>query len=239
MKKPDYGIDAPHVIRNLLIAGIPVLLLSFLLPVISIKNFHFHLSAVAMITGGVMVTEALLMLYYSKLGKLKHRERILDLMNWEGNEKVLDIGTGNGLLMIGAAKRLKTGKSIGIDIWTARDLSHNKAATAYNNAELEGVEGKIEVYDKNILSNGFSHNEFDAILSNLCLHNIYNKQDREKACREIYRILKPQGAAIISDSSHSAEYAKEFTRCGMKVLFTRTYYWDTFPPQTIIKVVKS
>ncbi len=239
MKHPDYGIDAPHVIRNLLMAGIPVLLLSSLLPVIHFSHFRIHLGAIAVITGVVLVSEAILMFIYSKWGKLNHRERMLDLVSWQGNEKVLDIGTGKGLLMIGAAKRLKTGKSIGIDIWNAKDLSNNNASYAYSNAEMEGVIDKIEILDKDILSNGFAHDEFEVVLSNLCLHNIYNKSDREKACLEIYRILKPGGAAIISDFSHSAEYSREFTSCGMKMLFSHTYYWDTFPPLTIIKFIKS
>jgi arsenite methyltransferase len=37
-------------------------------------------------------------------------------------ENVLDVGTGQGLLMNGAAKHLTTGKSIGIDIWISKDL---------------------------------------------------------------------------------------------------------------------
>jgi len=33
------------------------------------------------------------------------------LVSWQGNETVLDVGTGRGLLMIGAAKKLTTGKA--------------------------------------------------------------------------------------------------------------------------------
>jgi ubiquinone/menaquinone biosynthesis C-methylase UbiE len=38
----------------------------------------------------------------------------------EGDENVLDIGAGTGLLMNGVAKFLTTGKSIRIDIWRPR-----------------------------------------------------------------------------------------------------------------------
>ena len=39
-----------------------------------------------------------------------------------GDEKVLDVGCGRGLLLIGAAKRLKSGKATGIDVWDASVL---------------------------------------------------------------------------------------------------------------------
>jgi cyclopropane fatty-acyl-phospholipid synthase-like methyltransferase len=42
-----------------------------------------------------------------------------------GDETVLDVGYGRGLHLIGAAKRLTTGKAPGVDIWQAEDLSGN------------------------------------------------------------------------------------------------------------------
>lgn len=40
----------------------------------------------------------------------------MDTIGWLEDESVLGVGTGLGLLMIGAAKKLTTGKSYGIDI---------------------------------------------------------------------------------------------------------------------------
>ena len=45
------------------------------------------------------------MLVYSKWGKFRHRDRMLNMIAWRGDEHVLDVGTGRGLLIIGAAKR--------------------------------------------------------------------------------------------------------------------------------------
>jgi tRNA G46 methylase TrmB len=55
-----------------------------------------------------------LMYYYSKVIKLKDDQNLLDSRQWTGNEKVLDIGFGRGLLLINAAQRLITGKAVGI-----------------------------------------------------------------------------------------------------------------------------
>ncbi|MBW4443378.1 MAG: 50S ribosomal protein L11 methyltransferase [Plectolyngbya sp. WJT66-NPBG17] len=73
---------------------------------------------------------------------------MLNLIEWQGDETVLDIGTGRGLLMIGAAKRLTTGKAIGSDIWNAEDLTGNSIENMLKNAELEDVKDKIEIRRK-------------------------------------------------------------------------------------------
>src|SRR5262245_23242593 len=57
------------------------------------------------------------MLWDSKIGKIRSRESLLQRITWTGQERVLDVGCGRGLMLIGAAKRLTTGKATGIDIW--------------------------------------------------------------------------------------------------------------------------
>ncbi len=136
---------------------------------------------------------------YVKIGKFRQLDDILSKVNWTGNEIVLDIGTGRGLLMIGAAKRLTEGKSIGIDIWRHEDMVNNNLDMTMRNVELEGVAGKVEIKSEDIRKTSFESNTFDVILSNLCLHNISDKKDRNGAIREIYRILKPSGTAVIGD----------------------------------------
>ncbi|MEO8819728.1 MAG: class I SAM-dependent methyltransferase [Ginsengibacter sp.] len=237
MKKINYGIDAPKVIRNLILIGILLLLIYALLefgflPQINDFKFSFLSPAVCLIIAG------LLMIAYSKYGKFKHRDRILKMHEWKGDEKVLDVGTGLGLLMIGAAKRLTTGKSYGVDIFNSYDLSSNTIEKTKMNIDLEKVSNNTEVLSENILETNFDDNYFDIIVSNLCLHNLYKEDERKQACIEIYRILKPGGEAIISDFKHTGEYKKEFESLGMKVQKKGTYFFDTFPPLTIIKGIK-
>ncbi|MEP6465607.1 MAG: class I SAM-dependent methyltransferase [Parafilimonas sp.] len=237
MKKINYGIDAPKVIRNLLVIGFILSVAAFLPPNLfpPVSTF-LHNSALApaisLIVGGS------LMYAYAKFGKMKHRDRILKLHNWKGDETVLDVGTGLGLLMIGAAKKLTTGKSTGIDIFNKYDLSDNTIEQTKTNAALENVSDKVEILIENILNTNFSNNHFDVILSNLCLHNLYKADERKQACIEINRILKPGGKAIISDFKNTGEYKKTFLSLGMNVQKAGTYFFDTFPPLTIIIATK-
>jgi hypothetical protein len=87
---------------------------------------------------------ALWMIYDSMIGKVREREKYLDKIAW-CDERVLDVGCGLGLFLIGAAKRLSTGRAVGIDKWQAEDLSGNNAAGTLNNAMVEGVADKVEV----------------------------------------------------------------------------------------------
>ncbi len=238
MKKINYGIDAPQVIRNLIIFSaigflLPAFWPSFQIGRVVISNQGFIGMGICC---GLM---AIWMLLYSVYGKMRHRDRILNLINWKGTEMVLDIGTGRGLMVIGAAKRLTTGKCIGIDIWNAEDLTHNNMQNTLDNVMLEKVEDRVEIKNDNAIQLSFGDNSFDVVLSNLCLHNLYQAEDRKRACYEIGRVLKPGGIAIISDFRHIKEYKDHFHNAGLQVAFYPASYLTTFPPLPILKLIKA
>ena len=133
-------------------------------------------------------------------------------------------GVGRGLLAIGAAKRLKTGKSIGIDIWNAEDLSENSIENTLKNVELEGVQDKVEIKCEDVRQMSFADNSFDVILSLLCLHNIEDKEERLTSWREIARVLKPGGTALIADYTNVSEYAEALAHTGLNVEKQKSYF---------------
>lgn len=238
LAKPDYGIDAPGVIRNLIVIGLALFVLALFVPVLTIGPVIFPLRPTAIGTGAVCLLEGLAMILYAKVGKFRHRDRMLALVNWTGNETVLDVGTGRGLLMIGAAKKLTTGKSVGIDIWSKNDLSGNSREKAVRNVELEGVSGRVEVRSDDATALKFPDGIFEVVLSNLCIHNIPSREGRDRACREIVRVLKPGGKAIISDFKNTADYLKEFQKAGATGSRSGLDFLHTFPPLRIVEVVK-
>ena len=63
----------------------------------------------------------------------------------------------------------------------------------------------------------FADASFDVVVSNLCLHNIYDRVTRQKAVAEIARVLKPGGVALLSDYRHTREYATRLRAIGFVV----------------------
>jgi arsenite methyltransferase len=236
--KVDYGIDAPGVIRNLAICGAALVIVRAFTATISIgplKIINFQW------TGYSCLATAGLMLLYSKVGKMRHRDRMIGKAALKGNEQVLDVGTGRGLLLIAAAKKLskdKGGHAVGIDIWKASDLSENLRERTQQNLEIEGVVDRCELIDAPAEKMLFSEGSFDVIVSNMCLHNIPKADERRAACLEIVRVLKPGGIAVISDYKNTKTYARIFKDAGLAVS-RKFYFADTFFPVSIVLAKKS
>lgn len=235
--KAKYGIDAPGVIRNLLVIGVAICSIVVFFPFVKVGSVEIDTHGLLW-SGGGCCFGGVLMLIYSLYGKYKHRDRMLNYVSWTGNEQVLDIGTGKGLLMIGAAKRLTTGKSVGIDIWNGKDLSGNNIQNALNNARIEGVSDKVEIKNENVMDMSFADDTFDVILTNMCIHNIYNVEGRKTACKEIGRVLKAGGTAVVSDWRHVKEYNRNFMELGLQTQLLPAQYLTTFPAITTVIVKK-
>ena len=78
--KPDYGIDAPNVLRNLLVIGIPCVLIGAFGPRhLHVGQVDFLPRPMFLVTGTLLVLEGLLFLFYVKFGKFHHRDRMLSL----------------------------------------------------------------------------------------------------------------------------------------------------------------
>jgi trans-aconitate methyltransferase len=73
--------------------------------------------------GKVLLAHTGIYLHTTLRGKLRVWERELDRVGLRGDEQLLDLGCGRGAMLIEAAKRLPTGRAVGVDLWT-------RAATA-------------------------------------------------------------------------------------------------------------
>lgn len=180
-----------------------------------IRDIELRFPAVGNLCWGIGFTAAgILMVWSSKVGKVRKRERLLDYLTWMGNEQVLDVGCGRGLMLIAAAKRLKTGNAVGIDKWQQEDLLNNRPEATLQNARLENVADRVEVKTADMRQLPFGDESFDVVLSCAAIHNLYNASERAKAISEIARVLKPGGRALIDDIRHLQEYLEAFARAG-------------------------
>ncbi len=218
-KMGDYGIDAPPVVRNLMLGAMASLVAGIVLyvalasvqPVTAVRLLIGGLSA-----GAALSVTVLLLVWSSKVGKLRLREKLIDALALRGTETVVDVGCGRGLLLNGAPRRLATGKAIGIDLWQSADLSGNRPEVTLANAAVEGVAGRVEVRTGDMRELPFADRTIDVVISSLAIHNISDQAGRAQAVQEIARVLKPQGRAALLDFRCTAEYAQTLCELGWR-----------------------
>lgn len=252
--RADYGLDAPNVVRNLILGAFGGFLLwgsaklglwsgQLSIPAGN-DSVQIGISNSGRFFAIVLPLTALWMVWESKVGKLRNREKMLDRLTWTGKEKVLDLGCGRGLLMIGAAKRLTTGIATGIEIWQAEDLSGNRQEAAFENARCEGVEARVDIKTADMRVLPFADASFDVVISRAAIHNLCEAHDRAKAIREVARVLRPGGYALIEDIRHGREYEAGLMHSGcphierigspIEALLTTIITFGSLRPTTIL-----
>jgi arsenite methyltransferase len=213
-----YGIDAPGVVRAHIVFG-------SLLAVIAAAGFALpkpnpipaSVSIVAAFFAALLLFYAAVMLRSSLVSKKRVSDRLIAALALSGSERVLDAGCGLGLALIGCAKKLTNGRSVGIDLWAAKDLSNNNPEATLANAVAEGVADRVELQTGDITRLPFSDASFDAVISMTVIHNIPSRAGRDQALRELVRVLKPGGRIAIFDLLHTAHYAEVMRGTGMTV----------------------
>ncbi len=213
-----YGIDAPGVVRAHFVLGFPLALIAAIGLAWPRPNpVPLSLSIAAASVAALLLFYGAVMLWSSLVGKKRLRDRLVAALQLSGNERVLDAGCGLGLALIGCAKKLTTGKAVGIDLWAAKDLSNNNPEATRANAAAEGVADRVEVETGDITRLPFPDAYFDVVISMTVIHNIPSRDGRDQALRELVRVLKPGGRIAIFDLLHTSRYTAVLHGAGMTV----------------------
>jgi len=221
--KLDYGLDAPNTVKSMFSRGGWTIVFGLAMYIMNHAEYPGPSWSILSVLGAIGVTFLAVggfMVWSSRIGKPKMRDRILNAVALQGDEKVLDVGCGRGLLAIGAAKRLKSGKVTGVDIWSAADLSDNSMDAAKSNAKLEGVADKVRIENADARKLPYPDANFDVVLSSLAIHNIDDGQERDQAVREMLRVLRPGGRLAIYDIFHPGSYARVLRDAGAQDVST-------------------
>jgi arsenite methyltransferase len=214
----NYGIDAPSLVKFFFGAGVASFVAAgviFHLLYLA-SGWWFGLAIILGIVSIYLLFMGCLMVFWSKVAKINGREKILDGMKWRGDEAVLDVGCGRGLMLVGAAKRLTTGKVTGIDIWQATDQSANSPDATRLNAQIEGVADRIDVATGDMRSLPYPDCSFDVVMSHWVVHNLALKADRGRALDEMARVLRPGGQLILADIENRDDYERKIKTAGFE-----------------------
>jgi arsenite methyltransferase len=216
-KKVNYGLDAPVFQRSALFGGLTAVALSWVLQEIGNHNqsqVAWWFSGFLFWPGVSFFFVGCVMLWGSKVGKLRLRDKVIESVAWRGHEQVLDVGCGHGLMLLAAAKRLTVGRATGIDVWSQVDQAANHPEATMENARLESVAERVEVRSGDARALPFQDASFDVVLSSWVIHNLARAGDREQIVREIARVLKPGGQIAIVDIRHTGQYARVLRALG-------------------------
>lgn len=216
MPRPNYGVDAPGVVVGFAAGSIAAGLAAVALLALG-AGYIAGLGAVLALASFVFALLCGSMLAYAFGGKQRMRDHLLDLWTWRGDETVLDTGAGRGLLAIAAAKRVPRGRVVAVDVWSTKDLSGNSPAALERNGELEGVSGRIDIVTADARSLPVADQSVDVVGSMFCIHNIEPETERATACREIARVLKPGGMALITDFPTVRPYVDVLRAAGLVI----------------------
>ncbi len=150
----------------------------------------------------------------------------MDILSKIQSPRVLDIGCGTGRTAIKIAKSLpKEGHLNGIDIYNVNAISGNSLETVKRNAELEGVSDKSTFQYGSATEIPFEDNEFHIVNLSSVLHEVHDYEGKERAMKEIHRVLKPKGFLFIGEWNRYSWQLILYSGIFCFV-FQRRKYWD-------------
>ena len=115
--------------------------------------------------------------------------------------RVLDVGTGTGVIALDVVKRLGQGTEV-----VGIDLSDGMLATADAKARAAGLDEQVSFLKMDAENLDFEDESFDAVLSLYALRHFPNP---DKALQEMFRVLKPGGAVVVAVGSSPSLFSKE------------------------------
>jgi len=125
---------------------------------------------------------------------------LIKLVSLDGNEQVLDVGCGTGILASRLAETLRERTVYGIDMGPQM-IRISKKRAREKNQEIGYEVGSA-------LNLPHANGKFDVVFSCLLLH-LLDASEKELALREIYRVLRQKGRYI---SAEFEEYPTGFLR---------------------------
>jgi SAM-dependent methyltransferase len=207
----DYNLRLPPTFWHVVLVGVLALVAAGVLSQVAGQQIALAALTLALV---VLIPAAALWVIFNRLQgtRFRIRDRFINAVPWRGDEHVLDVGTGSGIMLFGLAKRLTTGKAIGIDLYLPNAGGGTKEIF-WKNAHLEGLANRVELQNVDARKMPFEDESFDVIVSTFALHHIgHSAADREQALREMLRTLKPGGTIALCDIARMIDPTAEFLR---------------------------
>jgi len=138
---------------------------------------------------------------WSKLTESKASEKVLELAEINNREKIVELACGTGLVFKEILKRNPEGSNLGIDL--SKDMLL-KAQHLINKEKFKNY----ELRQGNVFNLEISENTFDKLINNFMI-DLMPEDKFDEILSEFYRILKPNGIAVISVFSNGQKHVNK------------------------------
>jgi SAM-dependent methyltransferase len=122
---------------------------------------------------------------------------IIQSLGTQVKGKILDIGSGNGVLAVILAQQQSEAEIVGMDYW-GKDWEYSKSVCE-KNAQIGKVEARVHFQKGDAAALEFADDTFDGAISNLTFHEVQSVADKREVVREALRIVKSGGRFAFVD----------------------------------------
>jgi len=236
-RKAGYGVDDPRTIAELAIAGVLAVVVGFLISYYTASS-NSRLAGTALLVGpsvGFLILAVTAALYWSsRLGKPREMGKLVNSIPWGGEEVVLDLGCGRGLASILAAKKLETGFTVGVDVFSKARISGNDPTSVLANAYQDKVDSKVSAVKAAAVELPIADRSIDVIVSAVAFHHLAPRRQREALFVEMNRVLKDGGRVGILDAGNGNEYSSLLRGLGLTDVQMHRLRFSSFPPFHVV-----
>jgi SAM-dependent methyltransferase len=121
--------------------------------------------------------------------------------------RILDIGSGNGVLAVKLAQQHSKAEVTGMDYW-GRNWEYSKSVCE-RNARTGKVEDRVRFQKGDAAALEFAGDTFDGAVSNLTFHEVQSAADKREVVREALRVVKPGGRFAFVDYFYDSKFYGE------------------------------
>lgn len=139
-------------------------------------------------------------------GKLQEKfyNLLIQSLGSEVTGRILDIGSGNGVLAVKLAHRHQEIEVVGMDYW-GEDWEYSKSVCE-KNAQVAHVEDRVQFQKGDAARLDFADQTFDGAISNLTFHEVKSVADKRDVLYEALRVIKSGGMFAFIDYFADAKY---------------------------------